>query len=111
MLVTCRLDTRNLMAAQTIFNKYSRFTPAEGLNRTVLFITRATQMATPFVATGQIDSELSVMTAPQLSTRGARKGLPKRPRRKGGATPVDTSVVEGGLATLITLARLHRYSN
>jgi hypothetical protein len=99
------------MAAQTIFSKYSRFTPAEGLNRTVLFITRATQKATPFVTTGQIDSELSVITTPQLSTRGARKGLPKRPRRKDGAPPVDVTVVQGGLATMVTLARLHRYSN
>lgn len=111
MLVSCKLDTRNLMAAQAIFQQYSRQTPAAALNRTVMFVLYGAQKLTPFVTGGEIDSELSVLSTPLLSTRGKTKGQIRKPKKKGGSPPQAVSIGEGGLAQLIVVARLHRYSN
>lgn len=101
MLVTCSIDARNWSAAQRIIMQHSKTLPGEALPRAVAFVVREAKARTPFTTIGQIDSELSVISTPMLSTRGARKGLPL----KSGKNLVN--VVEGGLATKIVLARLH----
>lgn len=103
-VISTRIDTSDLMRAQAIFQEYSLQVPSQGLNRTVLFVLRAAQKNTPFVTGSRIDTELSVSTTPVLSTRGARKGLPLRSGRK------NVAVTEGGMATRIVLARMHRGS-
>lgn len=102
--VYCSVDTRNLVGAIKVLQQYSRQEPSEALHRAVAFTIKDAKDHTPFTEISRIDTELSVQTTPVLSTRGKRKGLPL----KSGRTNV--SVTEGGLATKIVLARLHRYS-
>lgn len=103
--VYCSVDTRNLVGALNVLRQYSRQEPSESLHRAVAFTIKDAKDHTPFTEISQIDTDLSVQTTPVLSTRGKRKGLPL----KSGKSNV--AVTEGGLATKIVLARLHRYSN
>ena len=49
----------------------------------------------------KIDQNMSAVTTPVLSTRGARKGLPLRSGKN------NVAVTEGGIATRIVLARMN----
>jgi len=92
------------MGAVKILQKFSRQEPSESLHRAVAFVVKDAKDHTPFTEISRIDTELSVQTTPILSTRGKRKGLPLKSGRS------NVSVVDGGLATRVVLARLHRYS-
>lgn len=69
---TCRIETGHLLAAQKIFDRFSKTAPAESLNRTVLFVVRDAQNRTPFVPPSRIDAELSVDVTPRISQRTGR---------------------------------------
>lgn len=69
---TCRIDTGHLLAAQKIFDRFSKTAPSESLNRTVIFVVRDAQNHTPFVPPSRIDAELSVDVAPRISQRTGR---------------------------------------
>lgn len=104
-LLSCRIDTSNLNRAQAIFNEYGKTVPAQSIARTALFVIDDAQRNTPVTSVGRIDSELSIITTPVLSSRGKRKGLPLKSGKK------NYTVVEGGLGTRIALARLSPYSD
>ena len=100
-MITCQIDTSGLMAAQRIFNDYSRKTPAQSLNRTVLFILRDVQKTTPFATMSRIDTDMQVTTTPRISKVTGRQVS------RNTRNPNIVTVTEGGMATRIVLARLH----
>lgn len=105
MNITCRLDTRNFMAAHQILHRFAR-NPAESLHKAVGYVVEAAKDNTPVTTMSRIDTDLSVVTTPVLVTRGARIGLPL----KDGSN----RIIIGGMDTLavkIILARLKVGSN
>lgn len=104
-LFNCRIDTSNLIAAQSIFNRHSRHDPAHNINRTALFVVLDAQRTTHFTTVSKIDAQLQVTTTPVLVTRGPRTGLPL----KSGKTTSTTTF--GSVAARIILARLNPNSS
>lgn len=70
IFLECKIDTTDLMRAQAVFFEYGKTVPALALNRTVLFITKAAQQASPSTGLARIDSELAVEVAPRIGKRG-----------------------------------------
>ncbi len=103
-LVTCKIDTSGLMRMQNIVSKHSRWSPAENLNRTAFFVVKDAMEHTLPTAPAKIDMELNVQSAPRISARTGR------PVSRNSRNPNIINVTEGGLATRITLARMHRNS-
>lgn len=100
-IISCKLDTSGLMKMQQICQAHSKRSPAESLNKTVYFIVKSAMENTPVTSPAKIDMELNVQSSPRIS---ARTGRPVSSKTKN---PVNINVTEGGLATRITLARLH----
>ena len=82
MNVTCHIDTTNLSLAQAVFNRFGKTVPAIATNRTMLFVVRAAQKATPATEISRIDSELHVQVTPAIGKRGQPLSLKSARNRR-----------------------------
>lgn len=94
------IDTTGLNAAVRTALEYSGRVPAVAVSTAGFFIARKSVNLCRRADIGQIDSSLGVTVAPILVTRGPRKGLPLKSRRRKYIVP------EKSLAMWIILARL-----
>lgn len=99
--VSARMDTSGLSRAIPLAVLAGKRTVDEQSVTSMGWIFVNAQKATPKVEVAEIDSELSVISTPVLSTRGARKGLPLRSGRMNVATTARTG------AEMIVVARMH----
>ena len=110
MVITCQLDTRNLNRAQQIFFQHTSVKPAQAVNRTALFIVRDAQKRTPFVTSGEIDTDMNVTTSPEITATGR---ISKDKTKQHGTIifqnrrPTKEDVSAINTAQRIVLARMH----
>lgn len=75
-LITCRVNTRNLLRGLDLLRQHSKTAPAEALHRSVAFVVDKAKRATPSVDPGRINAQLAIMT------RGVtRKGKPSKAQK------------------------------
>ena len=101
------VDTSNLMRAQMVLLRHSKRSPSRCINSTAYHVIKDVVDADggfPVVAQSTIDSDMEVITTPQVSTRGPRKGMPL----KSGAS--DVEVPDMSAAMKITIARMNPQS-
>lgn len=94
------IDATGMTAAVRTALEYSGRVPTVAISTAGFFIARKAVNLTRRADIGQIDSSLGVTVAPLLVTRGPRKGLPLKSRRRKYIVP------EKSLAMWIILARL-----
>ena len=110
MDLTCRVDTTNLMRANTILMRHSNRSPARCLNSTAYHVIKDVADGFPVVAQGTIDSDMNVTTSPAVLNSGR---LSKDKTRQheliafGNRTPDDEDVSAQNTAERIVLARMH----
>lgn len=104
MLTVVKIDTSNLMRAQTILLRHSNRSPARCINSTAYHVIKDVVEANggfPVVEQSTIDSDMGVTSTPILSTRGTSKGLPL----KSGKTELE--VPDMSEAMKVVIARMN----
>ena len=102
--VSVRLEYSGLSQVVALARTFNRRSPAVAANTAGYRIVCAAFAFTPAATMAKIDQNMSAVTTPVLSTRGARKGLPLRSGKN------NVAVTEGGNATRVVLKRMNMRS-
>jgi hypothetical protein len=107
-LVSCKIETANLMAAVELGRAYSKRTPAIAVNTAAYMVARKTFHNMPMATVTRIDTQMQVQTVPvmKIASRGRNKGSLVKSREVAIVHERPISA-----AMRIVLARMNPMSN